>query len=142
MDKVERTQEVARWPLAAAYAFAGWMHVQRPGFFLPIVPGWVPAPRATVIATGLCELAGAAGLMVPRTRRLAGAMLGLYAVCVFPANIKHAVDDLSGHRGLGLAYHGPRLLAQPAIVWWALFAGQATRWPFRRGRDRAARRRR
>ena len=34
--------------------------------------------------------------------------------------------------GLGLAYHIPRMFAQPIIVWWALWAGGVTDWPFRR----------
>ena len=63
----------------------------------------------------------------------AGLMLGLYAVCVFPVNIKHA---LSGGTVFGLSdpwlYHGPRLLLQPVLVWWAFYAGGVTDWPFRR----------
>jgi hypothetical protein len=56
---------------------------------------------------------------------------------VFPANIKHAVDGVvvSG-TALGWGYHGPRLLAQPVIVWWALWAGGITDWPFGRNKGR------
>jgi hypothetical protein len=39
--------------------------------------------------------------------------------------------------GLGLGYHVPRLLAQPAIVWLALWVGEVTDWPFARRRARA-----
>jgi uncharacterized membrane protein len=97
-----------------------------------IVPAWVPYPHAMVIATGLCELAGAIGLMTTRFRRAAGWAFATYAVCVFPANIKHAIHDLGTGTGLSLWYHGPRLLLQPVIVWWALWASGVTRWPFRR----------
>ena len=133
-DRIDRIRTPARWLLAAIYLLAGVFHILRPGFFLPIVPEWVPAPRLTIIVTGLCEIAGAAGLMVPRLRRIAGIMLALYAVCVFPANIKHAVTDLGSGHGAGWGYHGPRLVAQPLIVWWALFAGGVVRWPFGRRR--------
>ena len=123
-DRLERWRTIARWLLAGAYLFAGIKHVADPGFFLPIVPNWVPLPRDTVIVTGLCEVAGAIGLMVPRLRRLSGIMLAIYAVCVFPANIKHAIDHVAVHgHTLGWWYHGPRLLLQPLIVLWALFAG-------------------
>ena len=54
-------------------------------------------------------------------------MLALYAVCVFPANIKHAIDDLSSGTGLPIWYHAPRLLLQPLIVWWALWASKLRR---------------
>ncbi len=127
-----RAQAIARWLIAAVYLVAGVAHLHDPGFFLRIVPAWVPAPYATVIVTGLCEIAGAIGLFVPRLRRWAAIGLALYAACVFPANIKHALDDLTAGTGLGWAYHGPRLAAQPLIIWWALFAGQITAWPFRR----------
>jgi uncharacterized membrane protein len=50
---------------------------------------------------------------------------------VFPANIKHAIHDLgSATATLGWWYHLPRLALQPVVVWWALFAGRVTRWPF------------
>jgi hypothetical protein len=37
----------------------------------------------------------------------------------------HAMLDLSHGTGLPLAYHGPRLLLQPLIIWWALWASGA-----------------
>jgi uncharacterized membrane protein len=120
-------RRVARWLLVAFYAVAGVGHLVATDAMVRITPAWVPAPHAVVIATGLCELAGAAGLVTRRWRRAAGWALAAYAVCVFPANIKHALHDLSGHVGLGWAYHGPRLLLQPLIVWWALWASGAVR---------------
>jgi uncharacterized membrane protein len=122
---------ILRWVLAAAFAYVGYVHISHPDFFLPIVPVWVPQPRLTVTLTGWCELAGALGLLVPRLRWIAGVMLALYAVCVFPANIKHALEHVTvGHGTLGWWYHGPRLLFQPVIVWWCLFAGRVIDWPF------------
>ena len=130
--RIDRIRAILRWLLAAAYLFVGIAHLRSPGFFLPIMPGWVPFPRETILITGMCEILGAFALLSPRLRHAAGCMLALYAVCVFPANIKHAIDDLSGvHAGLGWGYHGPRLLLQPVLVWWALFAGNVVDWPFR-----------
>ena len=126
------------WVTVAFYAAAGAVHLASPDAFLPIVPDWVPRPRDVVLATGACELAGAAGLLVPRTRRLAGVMLALYAVCVFPANIKHAVEHVDVPQLPGSWwYHGPRLLAQPVIVWWALFCAGVIDWPFARAPRRS-----
>ena len=57
----------------------------------------------------------------------------LYALCVWPANFHHAFAHIAiGGETLGWWYHGPRLAAQPLIIWWALWAGGATDWPFRR----------
>jgi uncharacterized membrane protein len=123
-----------RWLLVLAFLTAGYFHIASPAPFVRITPAWVPHPHETVIATGICELLGAAGLLAPRLRRFAGVMLALYAVCVFPANIQHAI--LFAEHGTGWAgwlYHGPRLLFQPVIVWWCLIAGEVIDWPFRKG---------
>jgi len=125
-----------RWLMIAFYLVAGVVHLRSPEAFLPIMPDWVPFPRETVLLTGIAELGGAVGLMVPRLRYAAGIGLALYALCVFPANIKHAVDGvvLGGTR-LGWGYHAPRLLLQPVLIWWALFVGEVTCWPFQMRRS-------
>ncbi len=126
-----RGRRIARWLLIAFYAVAGVAHLVATDAMVRITPDWVPHPHAVVIATGLCELAGAIGLATPlefqdgRWRRAAGWALALYAVCVFPANVKHAIHDLTTQTGLGWSYHGPRLPAQPLIVWWSLWASGA-----------------
>jgi uncharacterized membrane protein len=133
-------EAAGRWllraPLALIYAYVGFVHLRSPQFFLPIVPDWVPEPRLVVLTTGACEMAGAAALLTRRFRWLAGVMLALYAVCVYPANIKHALDDIAvGGSHLSWWYHGPRLAFQPVFVWWALFAGAVIDWPFKRRRS-------
>jgi uncharacterized membrane protein len=122
-----------RWGLALFYLAAGYIHLTKPGTFMPVMPDWVPAPYQVILFTGACEVAGAIGLVIPRTRWLAGLMLALYAIAVFPVNIKHAFygPAIPGIANMWL-YHGPRLLLQPVLVWWALYAGGVTDWPFRR----------
>jgi uncharacterized membrane protein len=121
-----------RLAMACLYIIAGVVHLVSLDAFMPIVPGWVPVPRDVVLITGICEIAGGAALLTRRFRRLAGVMLAAYAVCVFPANIKHAVE---GVQILELPsswwYHGPRLVLQPLLVWWALFCTDVVCWPFR-----------
>ncbi len=135
-------RRIARVLLAAAYLIAGVAHLTSPGGFIAITPAWVPAPAAVIAVTGVCELAGAAGLLTRRFRWWAGVMLALYAVAVFPANIHHALASIAiGGVRLGWWYHAPRLLMQPVIVWWALYAGAVVDWPFNaKGRpDRSGR---
>jgi uncharacterized membrane protein len=121
-----------RWGMAVALVFAGVDHLLTPGRYLPMMPGFVPWPAEVVFLTGLCELAGALGLLVPRLRRAAGLLLALYFLCVFPANIKNALEGLSVP-GLPAAqwYYWLRLLFQPLVVWWALFASGVVRCPRR-----------
>ncbi|CDO38592.1 DoxX family protein [Novosphingobium sp. KN65.2] len=124
-----------RWLLAVLYAAAGVLHLALPGPFLSIVPPWVPFPASVIALTGLAELAGAAGLaqpFSPALRRAAAWGLAAYALCVWPANVQHMLIDMARpDNGLGLAYHVPRLALQPVLIWWALWAGKITAWPFR-----------
>ena len=127
MDRETRTRTIGRWLLVAFYGLAGIAHLIVTEAMVRIVPAGVPCPRAIVILTGLCELAGAAGLMTQRWRRAAGWGLAAYALCVWPANVKHAIIDLSAGAGLSIWYHAPRLALQPLIIWWALWATGAVR---------------
>jgi uncharacterized membrane protein len=132
-DRYGRARRRWRWILAAFYLIAGIFHVATPDSFMHIMPLWVPLPNAVIIGTGICEILGAAALMVPRLQHLAGIMLALYAVCVFPANIKHALDALPvTDIHTSWWYHGPRLLLQPVIVWLALYCGGVVTWPMGR----------
>ncbi len=125
------TRDALRWLLAAFYLAAGIVHLRFPDGFLPIVPDWVPMPHAVVLGTGVAEIAGAIGLMTQRLRWWAGVGLAAYAVAVFPANIKHAVEGVTvAGVKLGWWYHGPRLVLQPVLVWWALWVGRVVRWPW------------
>ena len=137
-DRLTAVRRVLRPLLAVAYAIVGVIHLRSPQGFLPIMPGWVPWPYQVVVATGLCEIAGAIALFIPRLRWWAGVMLAAYAVCVYPANIKHAIDGVSvGGVVLGPWYHVPRLMLQPVLVWWALFAGGVFDWPLAKRRAAA-----
>ena len=116
-----------RWLLGALYLFAGYAHVTDPGPFLSITPGWVPWPAQVIYWTGLAEIAGALALLQPfgpYLRKAAGIGLALYALCVWPANVNHMLMDLArSDNGWGLAYHIPRMLAQPLLIWLALWTG-------------------
>lgn len=127
---------VTRVILALFYFAAGVIHVVAPAPFMSIMPAWVPFPEAVVFLTGVAELAGAIALVQPFSlplRKAGGIGLAAYAVCVFPANINHFILDMAkADGGLGLAYHVPRMFAQPVFVWLALWCGQVTEWPFRK----------
>jgi uncharacterized membrane protein len=127
----ERARATIRWALAALYGVAGLAHFTETDRFLLIVPSWVPEPRLVVQITGACEIAGAVALLTPKLRRAAGLMLALYALCVLPANIKHAVGGVSVP-GLPDSwwYHGPRLALQPVLIWLALYSSSVVDWPF------------
>jgi uncharacterized membrane protein len=124
-----------RWILAAFYMAAGIAHLLAPDKLLAITPSWVPFAPLVILITGLCELAGAIALVTKRLRRWAGIALAAYAISVWPANFKHAIDGIDlPYISNSWLYHGPRLALQPAIVWWALYCSGVIDWPWRRVR--------
>ncbi|MGU3385511.1 DoxX family protein [Methylobacterium sp. D53M] len=135
---IETWRRRLRYALAAIYGFIGVVHLVATDAMLPLMPDWVPQPRLVILATGLCEIAGAVGLLTGRVRRAAALGLALYAVCVYPANLKHAFEHVHVE-GIPDSwwYHGPRLAFQPVFVWAALWAGGLIDWPFG-GRRRSA----
>ena len=124
---------ILRISLAIFYFGAGILHLWSPGGFIAITPSSIPFPAEVVAFTGIAEIAGALGLMLPRFRYAAGVGLALYALCVWPANFNHAFNDIAlGGRNLSWWYHGPRLVFQPVFIWLALWVGNVTDWPFRK----------
>jgi uncharacterized membrane protein len=123
--------------LALAYFIAGVAHLRGPAVFVAITPDWVPFPHSVVALTGIAEIAGAIGLLIPRgvlqwACPAAGIGLALYALCVWPANFNHAINNIPiGGSTLSWWYHGPRLSAQPLIIWLALWVSSVIDWPFR-----------
>lgn len=122
-----------RWVLAAFFAAAGVAHLAVPDKLLAMTPAWVPFAPEVILLTGLCEFAGAVALVTRPLRWWAGVALALYALCVWPANIYHALGGIE-IPGLPSSwwYHGPRLAAQPLIIWASLYAAGVIDWPFRR----------
>jgi uncharacterized membrane protein len=78
--------------LAALFAVSGVLHLVKPEAYEPLMPPWVPRHREVILGSGLAELACAAGLAVPATRRTAGWASVLLLVGVFPGNVHMAAD--------------------------------------------------
>ena len=86
-----------------------------------MVPPMVPNPELMVTFTGVCEILGAIGLLVPRTRRVAAIALILFLIAVLPANI-HAAQAGVTLRGALATPLIPRVALQVAfiaLVWWS-----------------------
>ena len=86
-----------------------------------MVPPAVPNPDFMVTFTGFCEILGAIGLLVPRTRRVAAVALVLFLVAVLPANIHAALSGVT-LRGAPVTPLIPRVALQVlfiALLWWS-----------------------
>ncbi len=62
----ETWQRRSRFFLSALYGAAGVLHIAIPQPFVAITPTLVSYPAIVVLLTGVCELLGAVGLLVPR----------------------------------------------------------------------------
>ncbi|MEU7296845.1 DoxX family protein [Streptomyces exfoliatus] len=111
--------------LAGLLASAGVAHFVAPKQFDATVPRALPgSPRTWTAASGAVELALAAGLVVPATRRASAHATALFFAGVFPANVKMAYDWR--HRPApvrALAY--ARLPLQVPLILWARRAARA-----------------
>ena len=93
-SSTSRVERVALWLCASSFVAVGVGHFVDPAPFVSIVPPVLPAPLMLVYLSGFFEIAGGLGLLVPRTRRMAGWGLLALLVAVYPANIHMLVNEV------------------------------------------------
>lgn len=90
-----RWQTSLRGAVAVMFTMTGVVHfVGMRQELIAMVPPGLPAPELLVSITGVLELAGAAGLLIPRLARTAAVCLTLLLLVMFPANIYAAEAGL------------------------------------------------
>ena len=107
--------------LAGAFLTMGTLHFAAPRPFDQIMPRVIPRKfhRPLVYASGLCELAGGAGVLLPATRALAGVGLLCVLVAVFPANVQMLLDHRARKASkAALAALWVRLPIQAVLLAW------------------------
>ncbi|MEM0963057.1 MAG: DoxX family protein [Bacteroidota bacterium] len=82
--------------LAVAFIAAGVAHLVAPAVYDPAMPPGVPFPRAMILVSGIAEIAGGIGLLIPSLRVAAGWGLALLLIAVYPANVWMALDGSAG----------------------------------------------
>lgn len=118
-----------RWGLAILFAFAGSTHFSRMRHeYAAMIPPPIPPILGIVYLTGLAEMAGALGLLIPRFRRLAAICLVVLLIALFPANVHAALAGIpfGGRPPTPLL---PRALLQLVFIgalWWSSIQGQAS----------------
>jgi uncharacterized membrane protein len=85
----------ARYALAIMFAFTAAAHFGRQRHsLLRMVPAWMPSPKWVIAVTGVLELLGGLGLLLPLTSPLAGICLAVLLVAMFPANVRAAREQI------------------------------------------------
>ncbi|MDZ7688691.1 MAG: DoxX family protein [Halobacteriales archaeon] len=125
MVSPSRLKRPLLYVMSVLYVVAGVMHFVIPGFYVQIVPPFLPFPLALVYLSGTAEIVLGVGLLSERTRRLAAWGIVALLFAVFPANVymamsgvviegvPEAIADPSGAARWG------RLPLQAVLVAWA-----------------------
>jgi uncharacterized membrane protein len=108
----------SRRSLAIFFIGAGVNHFVMPRAYRQIVPPRLGhAAARLVVVSGLAEIAGGAGVLLPLLRRPAGLWLIALLAAVFPANVYMALAP-ERFRGIPRWALYARLPLQPLVMWW------------------------
>jgi uncharacterized membrane protein len=111
--------ERGRTLLAAFFVASGVNHFVSPRFYRAIVPPRLQHQAKLVVdVSGVAEIGGGLGVLLPRTRRSAGVGLIALLAAVFPANLYMARVPERFQRIPRWALYA-RLPLQPLMMWWA-----------------------
>lgn len=107
--------------LGLAFVFLWFMgggiaHFIVTDFFVAIMPPYIGFHREIVYISGVLEILGAIGILIPATRRWAGIALLLLVVCVSPANI-HMWLHPELFPDVPTAFLSARLVIQVGLLW-------------------------
>lgn len=91
-DTSTRKQIAARWVLALFFIVAGVNHFLAPEIYLGMMPAWLPFKEAANVISGIAEILGGIGLLIPHFRRLAAWGLIALLIAIFPANLHVALQ--------------------------------------------------
>jgi len=115
-------QDSARYALAVMFTFTATAHFNKMKHDLArMIPAYLPRPLLLVYLTGVLELLGAAGLLLPQFRRLAGICLIALLVGMFVANVNAAQKGvtLRGKPPTPLWLRVPMQIFFIALLWWS-----------------------
>ena len=121
-------QRIALVLASAFYIGAGILHFTKTAFYLKIMPPYIPWHPAMVWISGVCEILGGLGLLIPRVRRAAAWCLVALLIAVFPANVYMATDPVAaGAESLSPLVLWGRLPLQLVFIAWVLWATRPAR---------------
>jgi uncharacterized membrane protein len=121
--KREFAHAALRGLLAVAFVAAGAMHFIAPRAYASVMPPYLPNPKELVAISGVCEIAGGVGVLLPQpVRRWAGWGLVALLIAVLPANIEIARRGANfGDTRIAPLWGWVRLPFQALFVAWVLF---------------------
>ena len=121
VERLSSWRVAGRGALVIMFLFTGTSHFTSMKYdFAAMIPPPLPNDLWVIYLTGVLEIAGAVGLLIPRTRKLAGICLVLLLVSLFPANVYAALSEipLRGEAATPLWIRTPMQLLYIGMVWW------------------------
>ena len=114
--------QVLRYAVALLFIAGGILHFINTDLYLKIMPPYIPWHLAMVYISGVAEIAGGAGLLLPILRRAAGWGLVALLIAVFPANVYMAMDriQVTSHP-IPEVLLWARLPLQAVMIWLVLY---------------------
>jgi len=123
---MEKTRIVVRWVFAGFMIWIGIQHFVDPKTFVDIMPPFLAAwALELVYISGVFEILGGLGLLIPKTRRAAGWGVIALLIAVYPANIYMAIENVpfKGEQ-LSDAVRWGRLPFQFLFIWLAYWTSR------------------
>jgi uncharacterized membrane protein len=117
--------DAARIGMAALFLFTGASHFSSLKHdFAAMIPPPLTGAMWVVYVSGVLEIMGAVGLLVPSRRRTAAICLIVLLVAMFPANVYAAVKGtmVGGRPATDLWLRTPMQLFWMATLWWSSVA--------------------
>ena len=138
VERLSSWREAGRGALVIMFLFTGTSHFTSMKYdFAAMIPDPLPNGLWVIYLTGVFEIAGAIGLLIPQTRKLAGICLILLLVAMFSANVNAALNEipLGGQDPTPLWLRTPTQLLYIGMVWWTSVKAPAKEDGGRRDRE-------
>lgn len=113
-----------RIALTVFFLFTGTGHFIKTDEMRQMLPSFVPNGTEIIYVTGVLEILGGIGLLIPRVSRLAAWALIAFLIGVLPANVNAAFkhQDFGGH-AYGPLYLILRIPFQIFVIAWIYYFG-------------------
>lgn len=124
-EKVHLSQSLrGRMSLAIFFVFTGVSHFLMPEEMAQMLPEFIPWRVEIIYVTGILEVAGGIGLLIPGLERLAAWSLILFLIGVLPSNIYAAINHVEfGAHSEGPIYLLLRIPFQLFLMGWTYYFG-------------------
>ncbi len=109
--------------MAMLYIVAGLNHFRNPGFYLKIMPHYIPAHEQIVFWTGVLEILLGGMLFLTKTRKISSVLIILMLIAFLPLHIQMIIDSYTAMDKIFIISM-IRLPLQFVLIRWAYKVGK------------------